>query len=76
MNAHRMILPNDDCRRLNHPTSWRQVSAPGDRVEVCDLCSLAHRDALRAGRDQTYADAYVQRLRRETEPYEERNERE
>jgi hypothetical protein len=64
-----MIAPNGDCTRLNHPTQWFQVSAPGDRIEVCTLCSLAHRDAMRAGADEAWADALVQRLRRETEPY-------
>jgi hypothetical protein len=71
MTDHRnMIAPSDACRRLNHPAQWFQVSAPGDKIEVCALCSLAHRDALAAGQTEEWADAYVQRLRRETEPYE------
>jgi hypothetical protein len=64
-----MILPAAACARLNHPTSWQQVSAAGDRIEVCSLCSLGHRDAVRAGLTVEEADGYVRMLRADTEPY-------
>jgi hypothetical protein len=69
MDARTLVLPADDCRRLRHPTSWQQVSPGGDRIEVCQLCSLAVREALRAGLSGELADAFVRTLRADTEPY-------
>lgn len=42
---------------------------PGDRVQVCRACTFARVSALDAGFDDAGADAFVQFLRRETDPY-------
>jgi hypothetical protein len=69
MDARTMVLPSDDCERLRHPPSWRQVSPAGDRVEVCELCTVAVREALRAGLSGELADAFVRTLRADETPY-------
>jgi hypothetical protein len=71
MDARTLVLPADDCRRLRHPTSWQQVSPGGDRIEVCQLCSLAVREARRAGLNGDQADAFVRLLRADAEPWDE-----
>jgi hypothetical protein len=71
MDARTMVLPSDDCERLRHPMSWQQVSAGGDKIQVCSLCSLAVREALRSGLSPELADAFVRHLRADQEPYDE-----
>jgi hypothetical protein len=64
-----MVLPSEDCERLRHPRSWRQVSVHGDRVECCELCTTAVREALQAGLSPELADAFVRHLRADEEPW-------
>lgn len=63
------VLPGDDCQRLNHPAAWVQVSAPGDNIQICQVCTFARLAALTHGFDDAGADRFVLYLRRTTDPY-------
>ena len=62
---HQLILPTEDCRRLKHPTQWRnKVPGPG-QYEFCQVCTLGYEMALAATDDEDMADDFVKALRRE-----------
>ncbi len=62
------VMVSRDCTRLGHPVVELAVRT-GDRVTACRLCTYARRAAIDAGKSEEHADALVQRLRAETEPY-------
>ncbi len=68
MTNHLAVIPDADCRRLAHPTVEMPI-ATGDKVTACKVCTYARRAAIDAGQSPEHADAFVQHLRSETEPY-------
>lgn len=64
--AEALILPNIDCRRLQHRIETRpKVPGPG-KYEVCIVCTYGHAMALYVSDgDHEYADRFVQSIRAE-----------
>ena len=60
--------PSKACADIGHGLGWVEVSAAGDRIEICADCSIAWRLAHRAG-SADFADQFVQSVRR-NEPLE------
>lgn len=67
-DANTVLAPSRVCSELGHGFTWVEVSAAGDRNEICADCSIARRPAHRAGSDG-FADQFVQSVRR-NEPLE------